>query len=134
MPPRLGGRHPEDAQKRRELDGATERASHIAVELPANHVATREGGAPIGRPNLVDRHGEGLTGARTANLNRPGERVALVVSLIARLEALVKGELPAGIGRREANRVPWVDRQDRLEVAREAPMKDARLQRQLVEH
>ena len=129
----LSWRHPEHPEKGRELDRASERPPNAAVELPPNHVPARKRGSPVRGLNLVDPHHERLACAGAADLDRPGERMALVLGLVARREPLRHGHVPTGVRGREAHRVPGVDRQHRLEVAGEVAVEDTGVQSQLVD-
>src|SRR5215210_3566779 len=131
---RLDGRHSEDAEKGRELDRPTQGAADPAVELPPHRLVADIRPAPVGGKHLVDRDRERLPWAGTPDFDRPGERVTLVLRVVPRREALLAGQMPAPVRRREADGVARVDREHRLEVAREVPVEDARLQRQLVQH
>ena len=85
--------------------------------------------------DLVDPDGERLARARAAHLDRPGERVAVVELRRSRgSNGSSRLEPPARVRRREPDGVARVDRQHRLEVAREVPVQRAPLERQLVDH
>jgi hypothetical protein len=83
--------------------------------------------------DLVDADRERVAGARASDLDRPRERVARVELLVARLEALARCEIPAGVRNREAHRVAGLDGQHGLEVAREVAVERPPLERQLVD-
>jgi hypothetical protein len=82
----------------------------------------------------VDRHLEHPACYGAANLDRANERVSGVELRMTRLEHRSPPHVPAGGERREADRVPRVDREDRLEVAREVPVQRPPLEGDLVQH
>ena len=102
--------------------------------------ASGVGDPQVSDAHLVDLHDEDLPGARAAHLHRPDERVPAVELGIARLEALARpsrvlrrADSPTGVGCGERDRVPGLDRQHRLEVAREVAVEGPPLERDLVE-
>ncbi len=90
--------------------------------------------APGARPDLVDTNRERVARLRSAHLDRPGQRVTGVDSRVVLGEPLARFEEPAGVRRREADGVAGVDRQHRLELAREVTVQGPPLERQLVDH
>ena len=132
---RLVRRHAEHAEERRQADGAPGNTARIAVQLPVEPVALAAAGdAPRAGHDLVDPNCEHLPDASAAHLDRAGERVARVELRVPRLERLVTTDVPAGVRSREADGVPWVDGEHGLELEREVPVQDRRVERQLVAH
>src|SRR5581483_6330883 len=129
-------RHAEHAEKWTEHDGLPRRrAAGGTVELPRDPVRPLgERLAPRAGDDRVDAHGERPALACAAHLDRPRERMAVVLRRAARLEPGAVVEQPAGVRRRDADRVAGVDRQDGRQVAREVPVQRAALERQLVDH
>ena len=143
--------HAHDSEERREVDLAPALVpadSTIHVELPAKQDAVRDEPEPLvhrrrpgGRPapapapwgDTVDRDLERLSGASATDLDRPDQRVTGVELLVARLELRPRLDVPAGVERRERDRVPGVDREHGLEVAREVPVQRPPLERDLVD-
>src|SRR5262245_58059045 len=150
---RFGRRHAEHAEKRPQRDLATElisTRSAVWIERPpqppfvaAAHAqpiverrlpAARLGDPPGADTQRVDPHLERLPGRCATDLDRPDHRVTAVELRLARLEAFVGEAPPAGIEARERDRVPRVDRQHRLEIAREVPVQRPPLEWDLVDH
>src|SRR4029453_6428667 len=69
------------------------------------------GGAPAPRAGAdeVDPHLEGAARARSADLDRPDESMALIELASARLESLPGSRVPTRIKACERDRVPGVD-------------------------
>jgi hypothetical protein len=113
----LVGRHPEHAEERCQPDPAARAVADAVSELPLDQVrplGVRD--APRPRHDLVDPHGERLPCARTAHLDRPGERVPRVTLGLARRERLVPADPPARVRCREAHGVARLDREHWLEL------------------
>ena len=151
MDARLVGRHADDAEERTERHfpprlGAAD--ARVRVERPeerdgfcvrdAEPVVERRaeasclGDAARTDPHLVDPDLERLARARTANCDRADERMTGVELALAFRVRLVLGVAPSGVETREGDRVARLDRQDRLELAREVPVERAALERDLV--
>ena len=113
----LGRRHPDDAEERRSVDRVRAAPPRLTVERPVEAVAVRPGRAPGTRRHLVDADDERLSGASAAHLERPGERVAASLGLVAQVVRRVP--LPARVVRVEGDRPAGVDGFDGLVVARE---------------
>jgi hypothetical protein len=94
----------------------------------------REGYAPRAGLHLVDADGQRPAGARAANLDRAGERVPGVDRRVARGKLVARVEVPARVWDGDTNRVAWIDREHRLEVARKVSVQVALLERELVDH
>src|SRR5262249_28130914 len=143
--------HAHDAEERVEVDLAAALVATDApldVELPAEEDTVRDEPEPVvewRRPvarrapspcpphPAVDPDLEHLTGFRSPDLDRPDERVTVVELFVARLELDARLDVPAGVERRERDRVARVDRQHGLEVAREVSVERAPLERELVQ-
>ena len=97
-------------------------------------VATSVGDAPGRRVDLVDPDDERLAGLRTADEDRPGQRVTLVELGAPRCEVLVARNVPGVVRGEELDRVARVDLDRGLEVLREMTVQEALLESQLVEH
>jgi hypothetical protein len=78
--------------------------------------------------------GQRLAGARSADLDRPGERVARVDGRVARDELLARVEVPARLRNRDPHGIAGIDREHRLEVARKVSVQVVLLERELVDH
>ena len=104
--PRLVRRHADHAEERRERDrcAALVRCrTRLRVDPPAEGDAVAERHAPRAGPHLVDPDGEGVPCARSADLDRPAERVTAVEVLgVPLLEELAVGlPAPPGVQRLE---------------------------------
>src|SRR5439155_11286426 len=77
---------------------------------------------------------ERLAFTSAPNLDRADERVTVVEPLVARLELLARGDVPAGVETGERNRVATLHRRDGRQVAREVSVQRAALKRDLVDH
>jgi len=132
---RLGRRHAHDAEERREIQLPVDCASDARCEVPGDRVVVPgEGDAPVVGSHLLDADGERLPLARSSHLDRPGQGVARIEVRIRRRNALVRLDLPRMVRDGDPDRVAGVDRQNRLEVAREVAVQGPRLARKLVEH
>ena len=151
MNARLVGRHADDAEERADRHfpprlGAS--GARVRVERPverdglcvrdAEPIVERRAEAPcLGDaartdPHLVDRDLERLPRPRPAHLDRPDEGVPRVELARSFRVRHVLGVAPSGVETREGDRVPGLDRQDRLELAREVAVERPALERDLV--
>ena len=102
--------------------------------------STRVGDAPGADAQLIDPDDERSTRVRPAHGDGPDQRMACVELAVARLETISgpghvvrRPDPPAGVWRRERDRVAGVDRQHRLEVSREVAVQRAALEWDLVQ-
>src|SRR5207248_3772473 len=126
------GRHAQHAEEGPELDFEAVRAAAPVRQLPPQHVpGVAEGDAPRAGNDLVDPDRECLALDGATHQYRPGQRVPFVQMRVAGLEQLARGEIPAGVRRRDMHRVAGIELEHGLEVAREVAVKGAPLERDL---
>ena len=147
------GRHPDDAEERTEHDlaaglGATD--TRVCVERPVEserfaladsepivewrRPAAGLRDAPRADANFVDLDRQRLSCLRAADLDRADQGMACVeLAFPAVGIQLVLRRAPARVEARERDRVSRLDRQDRLEVAREVAVERAPLERDLAQ-
>ena len=97
---RLGRRHPEHAEERRQPHGRARRAARCRPSSSQSSGAPSPPNVTPHEPgdDVVDAHDERLPGPRAAHLDRPGERVAGVELRVARRERLVATEPQPAFG------------------------------------
>ena len=131
------GRHPHHAEERPQRnDVACRGAPEPTGKLPVDAALLAVGERHAPRPGLhgVDVHDERLPLARAAYLDRPRERVPVVLRREPRLEVRLRVERPTRVRHREPNGVTRIDGHDGRQVAREVPVERPPLERELVDH
>src|SRR6185436_5885828 len=103
----------------------------LPLEVPAG---TAEVLAPGTRDHLVDRHGEHLSGDRSAYLQRADHGVPGVELGLGPVDGLAGAEQPRRVGEREPHRVARLDLEHRSEVAGEVTVERRGAEREVVDH
>ena len=134
MNTRLVRRHPEHAQEGRQSNRPPGRATDARVELPIHPVGRLgERGTPRAGLDLIDPNRERLAGTRTANLDRSRERMPGVELWVTRGHSVVAAATPTRVRHRDPHGVARIDGENRLEVAGEAAVQVAGVERKLVQ-